>query len=55
MNPFHTNCNFHTSKNVILPKYSTLVVLRNIFEEEEVTLLQNGVIRKITRMNVRIA
>ena len=30
-----------------------MVVLRNIFEEEEKTLLQNSDIRKITRMNIR--
>jgi hypothetical protein len=39
VNSFLIDCNFHTSVNVILPKCSTLVVLRNIFEEEEQTLL----------------
>jgi len=39
--------------NVILPKCSTLVVLRNIFEEEEETLLQNDDIRKVTCMKVQ--
>ena len=52
VNSFLSDCNFHTSKNVILPKCSTLVVLRNIFEEEEETLLQNGDIRKVTRIKV---
>ena len=33
VNSFLNNCNFHTSKNVILPKCSTLVVHRNIFKE----------------------
>ena len=52
MNSFLSDCDFYTSKNVILPKCSTLVVLRNIFEEEEEALLQNGGIRKVTRTKV---
>jgi len=39
VNSFLTDCNFHTFENVILSKYSTLVVLRNIFKEEEETLV----------------
>ena len=35
MNSFLTDFNSNTSENAILPKYSTLVVLRNIHEEEE--------------------
>jgi hypothetical protein len=52
VNSFLSDCNFHTSKNVILPKCSTLVVLRNIFEEKEEKLLQNGNIRKVSYMKV---
>jgi len=55
VNSFLTNCKFYTSENVILPKYSSLVVHRNIFEEEKETRLQNGNIRKITHMNVRMS
>jgi len=39
VNSFISDYNFHTFKNVILPKCSILVVLRNIFEEEEEKLL----------------
>jgi hypothetical protein len=39
VNSFLSDCNFHTSKNIILSKCSTLVVPRNIFEGEEETLL----------------
>ena len=35
VNSFLTDFNSNTSENVILPKYSILVVLRNIHEEEE--------------------
>ena len=35
VNSFLSIYNFHTSENVILPKCSTLVVLRNIFEKKK--------------------
>jgi len=53
MNYFISDRNFHTSKNGILPKCSILVVFRDIFEEEEETLLQNDDFRKVTRMKIQ--
>jgi dipeptidase len=35
MNLFLSNFNFNTSENIILPKCSTLVVLRNTHQEED--------------------
>jgi len=35
VNSFFSDCNFHTSKNVILSKCSTLVILRNIFKRRK--------------------
>jgi len=35
VNSFLTDCNFYTFENVILPKCSTLIILRNIFEERK--------------------
>jgi len=53
VNSFLSDCNFHTSENVILPKCSTLVVLWNIFEEKKEKLLQNGNIKKVSCMEVQ--
>jgi len=53
MNSFLSDCNFHTSENVILPKCSILVVLKNIFEEKEEKLLQNDNIRKVSCMKIQ--
>lgn len=53
VNSFLTDFNFSTSENVILPKCSTLVVLRNIQHEEDesgsvdsITGVQNGPVKQ---------
>ena len=38
MNSFVTDYNSNTSKNIILPKYSTLVIFWCTHKEEDVTL-----------------
>ena len=55
VNSFLTDFNFNTSKNVILPKYSILMLLRfthedmkDMWPKHQDTVLQNGSIRKVT-------
>ena len=55
VNSFLTDCNFHTSKNVILPKCPILMMLRFIHEDmegtwskDQDTVLQNSSVRKVT-------
>jgi hypothetical protein len=49
VNSFLTDYNFNTSKNVILPKYSILMLLRYAHKRMEDTVLQNGSVRKVAR------
>jgi hypothetical protein len=49
VNSFLTDYNFNTSKNVILPKYSILMLLRYAHKGMEDTVLQNGSVRKVAR------
>jgi hypothetical protein len=51
VNSFLIGYNFNTSKNVILPKCSILMLLRYAHEDMEDTVLQNGSVRKVARMN----
>ena len=60
VNSFLTDCNFDTSKNVILPKCSILILLRFTHEDvegtwpkDQDTVLQNSSIGKVTRTDVR--
>jgi len=54
VNSFLIDCNFDTSKNVILPKCSILMLLRyahknmeDMWPKDQDTVLQNGSIRKV--------
>jgi hypothetical protein len=49
VNSFLTDYNFNISKNVILPRCSTLMLLRYAHEDMEDTVLQNGSVRKVAR------
>jgi hypothetical protein len=53
VNSFLTDYNFNISKNVILPKCSTLMLLRYAQEDMEDTVLQNGFIRKVAWIDDR--
>jgi len=53
VNSFLTDYNFNTSKNVILPKCSTLMLLRYTHEDMEHTVLQNGSVGKVARKDYR--
>ena len=57
---FLTDCNFNTSKNVILPKCSILMLLRFTHKDvegtcpkDQDTVLQNGFVGKVTRTDIR--
>jgi hypothetical protein len=47
VNSFLTDYNFNISKNVILPRCSTLMLLRYAHEDMEDTVLQNGSVGKV--------
>jgi hypothetical protein len=60
VNSFLTDCNFHTSDNVILSKYPILIMLRFTHEDVEGTwpkdqdmVLQNSPVEKVTRTDDR--
>ena len=60
VNSFLTDCNFNTSKNVILPKCPILMMLRFTHEyvkgtwpKDQDTVLQNSSIRKVTQTDDR--
>ena len=53
VNSFLTDYNFIISKNVILPKCSILMLLRYAHEDMEDTVLQNGSVGKVARMDDR--
>ena len=53
VNSFLTDYNFNTSKNVILPKSSILMLLRYAHEDIEDTVLLNRPVGKVARMNDR--
>ena len=53
VNSFLTDYNLNTSKNVILPKCSTLMLLRDAHEDMEDMVQKNGSVRKIARMDGR--
>jgi hypothetical protein len=53
INSFLTDYNFNISKNVILPKCSTLMLLRYAHEDMGDTVLQNGSIGKVARADNR--
>jgi hypothetical protein len=53
VNLFLTDYNFNISKNVILPKCSILILLRFAQEDMEDTVLQNGSVGKVARVDDR--
>jgi hypothetical protein len=53
VNLFLTDYNFNISKNVILPKCSTLMLLRYAHKDMEDTVLQNGSVGKVVRTDDR--
>jgi hypothetical protein len=53
VNSLMTNYNFNISKNVILPKCSTMMLLRYAQEDMEDTVLENGSVRKVARVDDR--
>ena len=53
MNSFLIDFNFNTSENVILPKYSILIVIRNTYEEKEETDYEDWPNKEESNQHVR--